>query len=414
MIWPERSRVIAASPSATPAPRELPQPSLLNDASANIGISNLGRHEGLNTLSDEFRFNAAFTDKVRQLRELGYVGWRRVRGDGNCFYRAVAFGFLEQLVAASPSHRQHWAANFHGKLQKINAFEARADYAAHAELVSRFARLARGGSWEECNSAAGGPVDTLGALWQSFRDPKKTMDLALVRALRILAALYLRKHAFDEEAGGGITFDVVCSAQGYKGVYDYCEKVILPLGVEAEGIALTAVARSLQIGLRIAFLDRQASALTFSDDGLEAVAPGMQSSRPQIHVQLRPGHYDLLYIRTAAKGRMWPPPGSTIAPPTQPNPTSESRQSRPPTFGCEDSNAFAAATPAELDTLFAAAGGEANVLFGEEREALEQEAFGYVESPVSSLKSPSPTASLATCFDAVTLGRPSRFHFRTF
>lgn len=37
----------------------------------------------------------------QQIRELGehYPRWRRVRGDGNCYYRAVMFGLVERSLA---------------------------------------------------------------------------------------------------------------------------------------------------------------------------------------------------------------------------------------------------------------------------------------------------------------------------
>mmetsp|Transcript_20286 Transcript_20286/g.19221 ORF Transcript_20286/g.19221 Transcript_20286/m.19221 type:complete len:80 (-) Transcript_20286:885-1124(-) len=35
---------------------------------------------------------------VKQLKEGGFSHYRQVRGDGNCYYRAVAYSYIETLV----------------------------------------------------------------------------------------------------------------------------------------------------------------------------------------------------------------------------------------------------------------------------------------------------------------------------
>ena len=39
-----------------------------------------------------------FLAKIDRLGSLGYSYMRRTRGDGNCFYRAFVFGYLERLL----------------------------------------------------------------------------------------------------------------------------------------------------------------------------------------------------------------------------------------------------------------------------------------------------------------------------
>merc|ERR1719426_202868 len=102
----------------------------------------------------EEQFSDPTTKQKLQILGRSAPLYRRSRGDGNCFYRAVGFGLLEQLVSAAPAQRQHWAAHLYGLFQNLS-FEACPDKSiaeAHTELLARFLRLARGGSWEEINS----------------------------------------------------------------------------------------------------------------------------------------------------------------------------------------------------------------------------------------------------------------------
>ena len=47
-------------------------------------------------LSD--KFNESFREKIKILSQ-DYHGYRKIRGDGNCYYRAVMFGILEQAIS---------------------------------------------------------------------------------------------------------------------------------------------------------------------------------------------------------------------------------------------------------------------------------------------------------------------------
>ena len=90
------------------------------------------------------------------------------------------------------------------------------------------------------------------------------------------------------------------SSLSYDNVSDFCRKVVLPLGVEAEGVVLKGVAQALGIDLRVAFLDRSGSDVAFCDYGCsggDIIAPPCAAREvPLVHLQLRPGHYDVLYF----------------------------------------------------------------------------------------------------------------------
>ena len=57
-------------------------------------ISPLWLH--ISTLRDECAYNDVYLNKIKEL-SLKYVGWKRVRGDGNCYYRSVVSSFIIKI-----------------------------------------------------------------------------------------------------------------------------------------------------------------------------------------------------------------------------------------------------------------------------------------------------------------------------
>eukprot|EP00927_Polykrikos_kofoidii_P056466 TRINITY_DN50583_c0_g1_i1.p1 TRINITY_DN50583_c0_g1~~TRINITY_DN50583_c0_g1_i1.p1 ORF type:complete len:517 (+),score=91.00 TRINITY_DN50583_c0_g1_i1:71-1621(+) len=319
---------------------------------------NMGPREPMKTLAAEFRYNEHFQRKVGWLARDGYVGWRRIRGDGNCFYRAVGFALLEQLV--KPSFEFAGCSDAHEK-QRVERsrslrrrllgmrFDERLDVgplesAAHEELLVRVAALCQPyGCWEDTlaylhRSSSASSVEERAEdanvgnssdnLFLSMRLPTnstswstscnggdsqdsfpKNLDLALVRAMRQLAANFMRDFRDDERAGGGLSFSVLTKAMFDEGVDTFCDRVVVSMGVEAESLVLTAMAHALGESFRVVYLDPNEltgrERVTFVDYlsdfsigesyAAAATAADTGAKVPNIHVQLRPGHYDVLY-----------------------------------------------------------------------------------------------------------------------
>ncbi|XP_019624281.1 PREDICTED: ubiquitin thioesterase OTUB1-like [Branchiostoma belcheri] len=58
----------------------------------------IGDHEDLLLLSKEYsEEDSVYQGKIKDLRSK-YKCFRRTRGDGNCFYRAFGFSYLERLL----------------------------------------------------------------------------------------------------------------------------------------------------------------------------------------------------------------------------------------------------------------------------------------------------------------------------
>ncbi|KAA0195068.1 Ubiquitin thioesterase, partial [Fasciolopsis buskii] len=52
----------------------------------------------LSTLDEDFAGHSVYLEKLNLLKEK-YRGIRRLRRDGNCFYRAFGFAYIEYLLA---------------------------------------------------------------------------------------------------------------------------------------------------------------------------------------------------------------------------------------------------------------------------------------------------------------------------
>lgn len=291
----------------------------------NKALLSLGKKEPLSTLIDEFKHNASFRQKVDKLRRHGYTGWRRGRGDGNCFYRACGFGLLEKITAAPPQQQAAWANSLRLRLESLR-FDNAQEQEHHINLLVHITQLSRGLGWPDSKRHdMSKQAKQHHLLYASFRDSSSGLDLALVRALRHLTARYFLEKADDMEACNGISFRMLCDAQGMGSPDDFCQRVILPLGQEAQTLVFNACAPGVGVALHIAILDRgEASGLCFEHHEVGRNDAGVEY--PSVHVQLRPGHYDLLYLQETFQDS-WRE--------TVPSTPSKARQTRPVTFGAD-------------------------------------------------------------------------------
>merc|ERR1712216_106894 len=99
------------------------QPSAKNVNESVSGLSRsistrsgtLGFCETLDSLQEDFRHSAEHVRKITEMRD-EFAAWRRVRGDGNCYYRALGCGFMEHLL--SPAGRPR-LQEFHDRLAAL-------------------------------------------------------------------------------------------------------------------------------------------------------------------------------------------------------------------------------------------------------------------------------------------------------
>lgn len=219
----------------------------------------------IQALVAEYHESSSMRSKSAQLAQ-AYSHWRSIRGDGNCYYRAMIFGLLEVWLESRDMKRYR---GFLGKLQQVR-YESPMEQRAHENML----QLLR--TWEFPEQLE---------LWVAT---DVGLDQALIRASRRLVRLFLIRNA-DNTAPNGLTYRELLSAFNM-GVEDFCSTLVDPMGTEAETLIVSALPALLGVGIRLLLLDRR----TKEDECVQLDTPG-PDGKVDLHVLFKPGHYDLLY-----------------------------------------------------------------------------------------------------------------------
>jgi ubiquitin thioesterase protein OTUB1 len=226
-----------------------------------------GSRENCAVLLNEYKDNAAFHPKINQLCTK-YGGVRRSRGDGNCFYRSVAFQLLDQLrdkpseviEAARGQHRDV----FEGLVGALGyeRFTAEDFFEAFAEAIMEM----------PSTSAAG--------LEAMFGDDHGSMYY--IYWIRLLTSFSVQAHPEK--------FAPFIMAMNFPDLASFCKAQVEPAKVDADQLPIQALAEHMKISIRIEYLDgRSEEPLNHHDFG-----PAVGSGQATIYLLYRPGHYDML------------------------------------------------------------------------------------------------------------------------
>eukprot|EP00928_Gymnodinium_smaydae_P013316 TRINITY_DN14869_c0_g1_i1.p1 TRINITY_DN14869_c0_g1~~TRINITY_DN14869_c0_g1_i1.p1 ORF type:complete len:1167 (-),score=140.02 TRINITY_DN14869_c0_g1_i1:30-3509(-) len=283
--------------------------------------SNLGNLEPIQSLAHGHAHNA---NLVRQFGELAqtFGAWRPVRGDGNCYYRAVLYAWLERSFALGTlSAVQHVAV-------ALKAYVNTQGIAASARLCRRLLK-----TWIRRRSQCVTENEVLLLCRDlSAEFGKVNSDRAFILCLRYLIAEYLLKHAHEPVSAGenALTYDAwAASFEDAKDIRDYCEQQVFVMDRDAADLVQHVCPRVLQTVVRICMVDRETAHCNFIDYGEGAGAPVRSSSavpssgaaslhsaaalayssgecgmQPEIYLLLKPGHYDILVLQGDAVCRI--------------------------------------------------------------------------------------------------------------
>lgn len=259
------------------------------------------------TLLDEYKDNnEAFQFKISDTAKQ-FPTFRRVRGDGNCFFRAFGFSVLEQLLFFGT---QQQAQQFYEKsVKSIDALiqQGYPDYTIedfHETYVEAIS-LATGypKPLASFDYSSGMPVPNKEketapppqqlpyplsdhekglrrmALLAMFRE--ESISDSLVYYTRLLTATHFKANAefFQPFIDNGMT------------VHDFCSREVEPMARESDQVHITAISAALDTPIRVMYVDgsnssNQASSIIFQEEG---------KASPIVNLLYRPGHYDILY-----------------------------------------------------------------------------------------------------------------------
>lgn len=222
---------------------------------------------GVDSLLEEFKANPSF---LRKLPALGtkYPGLRRVRGDGNCFYRSFSYLLVELMLTDKTL--------FNAVKTKVDTSMKYLENVGYTEAAVGFFVEEAMAFFAESFPKNEPELDAF------FGDPNGSMYI--IWFMRLLAAGYIKHHWAERF--------VFFAGEGYLDGNDYCAKEIEPADRECEQIAVISLCEFFEIRTCVEYLDQNPGE---DETTTYFFGPGNEGDEARIHILYRPGHYDILY-----------------------------------------------------------------------------------------------------------------------
>ena len=210
-----------------------------------------------------------------------YSSMRRVRGDGNCFYRSFLFSYLENLF-------NQYQINPELATIELNRFQ---------NIIENSSKQLIDKGYEEFTFEYF--YDLLVSLLNELFTLNSTTLLEKFQAdgesdyytwyMRLLTSLSLKNNADN--------YLPFILDSGCNDIDSFCRKEVEPMGRECEQMQIIAIAEYFRITIDIEYLDGQ---LFDESNGLSVVKCRHETidelSSPNVTLLYRPGHYDILYL----------------------------------------------------------------------------------------------------------------------
>lgn len=243
----------------------------------------------------EYENNPSYHDTIQKFICPKYKSYRKCRGDGNCFYRAFSFAFIEQQSLIPNIDKL--IGNMKNLLSSVGF-----DKFAYDDFMEEFVQFLDQEKMEiNCNDSDKNDEKNLikGELneKESIGDNVQTVwaieehkSHALVVLMRLMCSAYLRSH--EEEFTPFITEE--------NDIKIFCQKHVECLGQDADQVQIISLANALGVRVQIAYLTNNEDFLNgrggVEEDGSDCILElGQEQSSITINLLYRPGHYDLLY-----------------------------------------------------------------------------------------------------------------------
>ncbi|SNX82138.1 uncharacterized protein MEPE_00844 [Melanopsichium pennsylvanicum] len=208
--------------------------------------------EPIEVLSQEYANNEAFLGKIEWLKnEAGFIGIRRAKGDGDCFYRAFAFAFIYKIMMMKDRPMHHFTVkHVESTLQLLK--QAGFDQDVYTDFYEPLKNLlnrmySTDPETKELNEHA---------LVQAMNDPEQSNSIVVY--LRLLTSAFLKLNE-DEYTPFLFSLDTATGLgnshhAGPPTMADFCANQVEPVGKEADHVQITALSRALKVSLDVAYL----------------------------------------------------------------------------------------------------------------------------------------------------------------
>ncbi|KAN0141969.1 Peptidase C65 Otubain domain containing protein [Lactarius tabidus] len=238
-------------------------------------------------LRAEYEGSDSFIKQIDFLSTKGYEGIRRSRGDGDCFYRSLAFTYIERIfdkndkemaVVTSISTLEESLKS----LRKVGFDESVIEeaYEVPRDLIR--------GIIEPDTVSNSGQTLTPAQLLEVFQDD--TLSNYMVMFMRMATSAQIQVNPEEYEP-----FLMHPDLGEKMRVEDFCQSVVEVLGREADHVQVTAISEALKVNVVIAYLDGRNK-----DGNVEFVKfnKAINPNETPLTLIYRPGHYDILDRRS--------------------------------------------------------------------------------------------------------------------
>jgi len=236
----------------------------------------------------------SFLAKIDWLASHGWAGLRRARGDGDCFYRSLAFAYVERIMHApdQPLAVATSLSTLESRLYDLQIVGF--DELAYADFYETLRDLI----WNIVEPDRRGRLMTPQVLLQQFQHPE--VSNSVVVFFRLLTSAWIR---LNEDDFAAFLFDPESTEP--LSVRQFCENQVEATGREADHPQIQALSRSLKVAVDVAYVDGSMNEFLTTSDS-ERGDPGKvdfvhfdhEESRGNgtvpITLLYRPGHYDIL------------------------------------------------------------------------------------------------------------------------
>mmetsp|Transcript_6626 Transcript_6626/g.20170 ORF Transcript_6626/g.20170 Transcript_6626/m.20170 type:complete len:265 (+) Transcript_6626:166-960(+) len=211
-------------------------------------------------------------NKIKQLAAK-YPEIRRVRRDGNCFFRAYGFAMHEWLLnSKDEALKQRIVKNCQDSIKILEkvGFDMLTTSDFHDMLMDEIELTVTGVKQED-------------ALFMDFNSP--SVSNWIICYLRFLTSGWIQADAqkFLPFIGDGDpSFDL----------QKYCQSTIEGMNKESEQVHILALAEAVGLPVRVEYLDQSEGDLNHHDMPDDALTP------VALYLLYRPGHYEILYPAT--------------------------------------------------------------------------------------------------------------------
>jgi len=234
----------------------------------------VGDNEDIKVLEQQFSNDPTFLKNAIQLQSK-YSSLRRTRPDGNCMYRAMAFGQFQRMLNDETEAKRFRKSMEEAKEDMVKlGFPVFTMEDFYDNFVDQIDELGKGSEDD-----GGDKQKKLEELLDTFND--EGISNYLVAFMRLLTSKQMKKEAdlyinyIDEQAD----------------VNEFCALEVEPMFKESDFVHIHALSKAMNVIVRIVYLDRSVK------DDISVHDFPEESAAPAIHLLYRPGHYDLLYVK---------------------------------------------------------------------------------------------------------------------